>query len=305
MSVEQHIGIEQTQVVTRAVGVVEPLANLRTRISHKKAGQRGDKRGRPDNHEHKKRPDKGMDREHGMGNTPHATKVGLRKRNAAGAQPIQKLKSQIEGHNRQKHPARAANPGADNACLVAQHNLCRIGKVVATAEHHANGKEQRWQHDRRAPSVTAAKEHIAKRQREQAGKREQHHCVGMAGKREKYLVAHVERARRLGVDRQDRIARHRGGIDGKRRSRQQGEQKCDERLLGGIALKPNDAGGVARSRCGEVGILHSPNSLSRNLPKRDRFILAGFIWGNVTVLSSLPGKTTTKVPVPFVVVCGG
>ena len=29
MSVEQHIGIEQTQVVTRAIGIVEPLTNLR------------------------------------------------------------------------------------------------------------------------------------------------------------------------------------------------------------------------------------------------------------------------------------
>ena len=240
-----------------------------------------------------------MDREHGVGNTPHAAKMRLRKRNAARAQPIQKLKSQIEGHNRQEHPTRAANPGADNACLVAQHNLGRIGKVVATAEHHADGKEQRWQHDRRTPSVTATKEHIAKRQREQTGKCEQHHCVGMAGKREKYLVAHIERTRRLGIDRQDRVTRHRGGIDGKRRGRQQGEHKCDERLLGGIAFKPDDASGIARSRCGEVGILHSPNSLSRNLPKKNRFILTGFIWGNVTVLSSLPGKTTPKVPTPL------
>ena len=123
-----------------------------------------------------------MDREHGVGNTPHAAKMRLRKRNAARTQPIQKLKSQIEGHNRQKHPARAANPGADNARLVAQHNLGRIGEVVTAAEHHADGKEQRRQHDRGAPSVTAAKEHIAKRQREQAGQREQHHSVGMAGK---------------------------------------------------------------------------------------------------------------------------
>ena len=243
-----------------------------------------------------------MDREYGVGHTPHAAKMRLRKRNATRTQPIQTLKSQIEGHDRQEHPTRPANPGADNACLVAEHDLGRVGEVVATAKHHADGKEERRQDDRRTPGVTTAKEHVAKRQREQADEREQHDRVGMTGKREQYLVAHVERARRLGVDRQHRVARHRGGIDGKRRGRQQGEQKCDTCLLGGIALKPNDAGSVARSRCGEVGILHSPKSLSRNLPKRDRFILAGFIWGNVTVLSSLAGKTTTKVPVPFVVV---
>ncbi len=81
------------------------------------------------------------------------------------------------------------------------------------------------------------KEHIAKRQRKQTGKCEQHHCVGIASEREKYLVAHIERTRGLGVDDQDRVARHRGGIDGKRRGRKQSKQKCDERLLGGIALK--------------------------------------------------------------------
>ena len=88
MSVEQHIGIEQTQVVTRAVGVVEPLANLRTRISHKKAGQRSDKRGRPGDHKHQEGAGKGMDREHGVSHTPYAAKVHLGKRNAPSAQPI-------------------------------------------------------------------------------------------------------------------------------------------------------------------------------------------------------------------------
>ena len=82
----------------------------------------------------------------------------------------------------------------------------------------------------------------------------------MAGKREEHLVAHVQHARGFGVNRQDCVARHRGRIDGKRRGRQQREQKCDERLLGGVALKPDDAGSVARSRCGEVGILHSPKA---------------------------------------------
>ena len=143
MTVEQYIGVKQAQVVARAVGIVEPLANLRARVSHKEAGQRGDKRGRPGNHEHKERPSKRMDREHSMGGTPHAAKVSLRKRNAAGAQPIQKLKSQVEGHDRQEHPARATDPGAENARLVAKHDLGRIGEVVATAEHHADGKEQR------------------------------------------------------------------------------------------------------------------------------------------------------------------
>ena len=100
MSVEQHIGIEQTQVVTRAVGVVEPLANLRTRISHKKAGQRSDKRGRPGDHKHQEGAGKGMDREHGVSHTPYAAKVRFGKRNAPRAQPIQALKSQIEGHDR-------------------------------------------------------------------------------------------------------------------------------------------------------------------------------------------------------------
>ena len=121
----------------------------------------------------------------------------------------------------------------------------------------------------------------------------------MAGKREEHLVAHVQHARGFGVNRQDCVARHRGGIDGKRRGRQQREQKCDERLLGGVALKPDDAGSVARSRCGEIGILHSPKSLSRNLPKRDRFILAGFIWGNVTVLSSLPSESPQRCLSPL------
>ena len=121
----------------------------------------------------------------------------------------------------------------------------------------------------------------------------------MAGKREKHLVAHVQHARGFGVNRQDCVARHRGGIDGKRRGRQQREQKCDERLLGGVALKPDNAGSVARSRCGEIGILHSPKSLSRNLPKRDRFILAGFIWGNVTVLSSLPSEPPQRCLSPL------
>ena len=89
----------------------------------------------------------------------------------------------------------------------------------------------------------------------------------MAGKREEYLVAHVQHARGFGVNRQDCVARHWGGIDGKRRGRQQGEQKCDERLLGGVALKPDDAGSVARSRCGEVGILHSPKAFLETCQK--------------------------------------
>ena len=232
MSVEQHIGIEQTQVVTRAVGVVEPLADLRAGVSHKKAGQRGNKRGRPGNHEHKKRPGKGMDRKHGMGCTPHATKMRLRERNATRTQPIQKLKSQIKGHDRQKHPACAANPSADNARLVAEHDLGRIGEVVAAAKHHADGKEERRQDDRRTPGVATAKEHIAKRQREQAGEREQHHRVGMAGKREEHLVAHVQYARGFGVNRQD----------------------C-----------------VARDRCGEVGILHSPKAFLETYQTRQDY----------------------------------
>ena len=299
MPVEQDIGVEQAQVVARAVGIVEPLANLRTRISHKKAGQRSDERGRPGDHKHQEGPGKGMDREHGVSHTPYAAKVRLGKRDASGAQPIQTLKSQIEGHDRKEHPARAANPGADDAGLVAKNNLGRVGEVVAAAEHHADGEEQRRQNDRRTPGVATAKEHVAKRQGEQAGKRKQHDRIGVAGKREKHLVAHVQHARGFGVNRQDCVARHRGGIDGKRRGRQQREQKCDERLLGGVALKPDDASGIARSRCGEVGILHSPKSLSRNLPKRDRFILAGFIWGNVTVLSSLPSKPPQRCLSPL------
>ena len=39
MSVEQHVGVKQAQVIARAVGIVEPLADLRTRISHKETGQ--------------------------------------------------------------------------------------------------------------------------------------------------------------------------------------------------------------------------------------------------------------------------
>ena len=88
MSVEQHIGIEQTQVVTRAVGIVEPLANLRAGVPHKKAGQRSDERGRPGDHKHQEGPGKGMDREHGVSHTPYAAKVRFGKRNAPRAQPI-------------------------------------------------------------------------------------------------------------------------------------------------------------------------------------------------------------------------
>ena len=98
--VEQHVGVEQAQVVARAIGIVEPLANLRTRISHKKAGQRSDERGRPGDHKHQEGPGKGMDREHGVSHTPYAAKVRFGKRNAPRAQPIQALKSQIEGHDR-------------------------------------------------------------------------------------------------------------------------------------------------------------------------------------------------------------
>ena len=100
MPVEQHVGVEQAKVVARAVGIVEPLANLRTRISHKKAGQRSDERGRPGDHKHQEGPGKGMDREHGVSHTPYAAKVRFGKRNAPRAQPIQALKSQIEGHDR-------------------------------------------------------------------------------------------------------------------------------------------------------------------------------------------------------------
>ena len=60
MSVEQHIGVEQAQVIARAVGIVEPLTNLRAGVSHKKTGQRGDERGRPGNYEHQEGPGKGM-----------------------------------------------------------------------------------------------------------------------------------------------------------------------------------------------------------------------------------------------------
>ena len=60
MPVEQDIGVEQAQVVARTVGIVKPLANLRARVSHKKAGQRGNERGRPGNHEHQKGPGEGM-----------------------------------------------------------------------------------------------------------------------------------------------------------------------------------------------------------------------------------------------------
>ena len=88
MSVEQNIGIEQTQVVTRTVGVVEPLADLRAGVPHKKAGQRSDERGRPGDHKHQEGPGKGMDREHGVSHTPYAAKVRLGKRNAPRAQPI-------------------------------------------------------------------------------------------------------------------------------------------------------------------------------------------------------------------------
>mgnify|MGYP004477714227 CR=1 FL=1 len=122
------------------------------------------------------------------------------------------------------------------------------------------------------------KKYVAKRQREQAGKREQHDRVGVAGKREEHLVAHVQHARGLRIDCQDRIARHRGGVDGKRRGRQQRKHKCNERLLGGIVLKPDDAGGVARGCCGEVGILHSPKSLSRKPPQRCLSPLWWFVW---------------------------
>ena len=208
-----------------------------------------------------------MDREHGVSHTPYAAKVRFGKRNAPRAQPIQALKSQIEGNDRQEHPARAANPGADDAGFVAKDNLGRVGKIVAAAEHHADGEEQRRQNDRWTPGVATAKEHVAKRQREQAGKCKQHDRVGMAGKREEHLVAHVQHARGFGVNRQDCVARHRGGIDGKRRGRQQREQKCDERLLGGVALKPDNAGSVARSRCGEVGILHSPKAFLETCQK--------------------------------------
>ena len=125
--------------------------------------------------------------------------------------------------------------------LCRQGQSRRVGEIVAAAEHHADGEEQRRQNDRWTPGVATAKEHVAKRQGEQAGKCKQHDRVGMAGKREEHLVAHVQHARGFGVNRQDCVARHRGGIDGKRRGRQQREQKCDERLLGGVALKPDDA----------------------------------------------------------------
>ena len=45
---------------------------------------------------------------------------------------------------------------------------------------------------------------------------------------------------------------------------------------------------------------YKPDCSIPNLPKRDRFILAGFIWGN-----AVASATTTKVPVPIVVVWTG
>ena len=101
-----------------------------------------------------------------MGHAPYAAKARLRKRNTARAQPIQTLKGKVEGDDRQEHPARAANPGTDDARLVAKDKLGGIDKIVAAAEHHADGKEQRRQNHRWAPSVAAAKEHVAKGQRE-------------------------------------------------------------------------------------------------------------------------------------------
>ena len=76
-----------------------------------------------------------------MRHTPHAAKMRLRKRNAAGAQPIQKLKSKVKGDDCQKCPARTANPGANDARLVAKDNLGGIRKIIAAAKHHADGKE--------------------------------------------------------------------------------------------------------------------------------------------------------------------
>ena len=137
---------------------------------------------------------KGCPVEQHVGQAPHAPVAALGKRKPMLAEPVECLEQQRQARDAQHRPARACDRRFDRLADAAEHEPRAVGHVVAFPEHHAGGKGHRRQRNRRAQALAAPEQHIAHRQHQQAGEREQQHRIGVARKGQQDLVADIQGA---------------------------------------------------------------------------------------------------------------
>ena len=252
VAVEQHVGIDEVKVVAGTVRQIEPLANLGAGIPHKNARHRRNKGGRPRQRDERQRNEERPAIQCGVRRAPGNAKARLAKRRALGAQPIQAVVEQVEARMPQNRAAGSHDGGLDRLRDAARHQRGAIREVIAHAKDRAQDKRRRRKRNRRPKRIALSKQHVAYREHQQQGQRQQHDRVAVPSKGKKYLVADVKRTGGSGVELGDCFIGHGCKVDGERRRREQAQQEGDRALPQGIVPEPQQADGVfaGRSRSG-------------------------------------------------------
>ena len=169
--VETHVGVDEVEIIARALGIVEPLANLRARVAHKETGHGRDKRRRPAKHDDCERNHKGMPVKDKVRKLPNAPITRFGELDEMQTHPIEAFVDQVKADMRKEIPADGRDARIDKVRMAFKNQVGTVGEVVTLPHRHHDGECCRRNHDRRANRVAPSKEHIPKRQGQKARKR--------------------------------------------------------------------------------------------------------------------------------------